>query len=263
MSLRKLAVIPQLIYYMARAPRRQAKAWDVYWRDVRRTGPDGHVLWDTGDPRESDEVLAHLRAHADAALPIVDVGCGNGRFSRLFAKHFPRVVAGDVSAHAITRARAESAGVDRVAFRDLDISAPGVGAAVHRELGSDANVFMRGVLHVLDPKKRATAVDNLAAILGEAGTVYLSETNIDGDPLDHLVLQGATATSMPDPLRRCIAAGIRPPSRFGENEIRSYFPTARWRVLASGPATMYTVPLTGREIEPIASYFAVIRRSGL
>jgi SAM-dependent methyltransferase len=246
---------------MARAPRRQAKAWDVYWRDVRRTGPTGHVLWDSGDPRESDEVLAQLRAHADAALPIVDVGCGNGRFSRLFTKHFPRVVAGDVSAHAVTRAREESAGVERVAFRELDISAPGAGTSVHRELDSDANVFMRGVLHVLDPKQRAIAVDNLAAIAGDKGTVYLSDTNIEGDPLDHLVMQGATATSMPDPLRRCIAAGIRPPSRFGEKEIQSYFPTPRWRVLASGPATMYTVPLTRREIEPIASYFAVVRQT--
>jgi SAM-dependent methyltransferase len=199
MFLRKLAVIPQLIYYMARAPRRQAKAWDVYWRDVRRTGPTGDVLWDTGDSRERDEVLVQLRAHADAALPIVDVGCGNGRFSRLFTQHFPRVIAGDVSAHAVTRAREESAGVERVAFRELDISAPGAGASVHRELDSDANVFMRGVLHVLAPKQRAIAVDNLAAIAGE---------------------------------------------------------------LASGPATMYTVPLTRGEIEPIASYFAVVRRAG-
>ena len=261
MRLRKLAVIPQLIYYTARAPRGQAKAWDAYWRDVRRTGPDGQVLWDTGDARESDEVLAQLRAHADPALPIVDVGCGNGRFSRLFVKHFFRVLGGDVSAHAIARARQESAGVERVAFRELDISAPAAGASVRRELGSDANVFMRGVLHVLDPKKRATAVDNLATILGDKGTMYLSETNIDGDPLDHLVMQGATATSMPDPLRRCIAAGIRPPSRFGEAEVASYFPAPRWRVVASGPATMYTVPLTGRDIEPIASYFAVIRRT--
>jgi SAM-dependent methyltransferase len=258
MALRKLLVIPQLIYYGVRAPRDQGRAWDRFWSGIRRTGPDGEVLWDTGDPRESGEVLAQLRAHMDLTLPIVDVGCGNGRFARLFAEHFPKVAGIDVSAHAVERARAESQG-DKLSFRVLDVSAPGAGRLLRDELG-EANVYMRGVLHVLDPKRRAAAIENLRELVGERGVLYLSETNITGDPLDHLVMQGATATSMPDPLKRCIAAGIRPPSHFGEKEIGEYFGSS-WRVLVSGPAVMYTVPLTRKEIETIPSYFAVVRRA--
>lgn len=44
--------------------------------------------------------------HADPALPVVDVGCGNGRFTRALAA---RSVGTDLSANAGARAREESA----------------------------------------------------------------------------------------------------------------------------------------------------------
>jgi SAM-dependent methyltransferase len=259
MSLKKFLVIPQLVYYGVRAPRDQGKAWDRFWGGIRRTGAGGDVLWDAGDRRELDEALAHLQKHGDPALPLVDLGCGNGRYTRAFAAHFPRAIGVDVSPQAVTRATEESGGLENVSHRVLDAGEPGAGARLRAEIGA-ANVFMRGVFHVLEPARRAAAVQNLHDLLGGRGALYLSETNIEGDPLDHLVLQGATPTSMPEPLRRCIEAGIRPPSHFGEREVREHFPADRWEVLAQGPLTMYTLPVGALgECDSLPSYFAALR----
>jgi SAM-dependent methyltransferase len=258
MALKKLLLIPQLMWYGLRAPRDQNKAWDRFWSGVRRTGTPGDVLWDTDDSRELEAALDRMGSHVDHSLPLVDIGCGNGRYTRAFAEHFSRAVGVDVSPHAVERAEAESRDAQNVSYRLCDIGEPGACRELAPELGQ-VNVYMRGVLHVLDRKRRKTAVENLRVLAGDRGVVYLSETNIEGDPLDHLVLQGATPTTMPEPLRRCIEAGIRPPSHFGEREVREYFPADGWELLASGAITMYTVPLTKTEIETLPSYFALVR----
>lgn len=255
MSWRKFTVIPQLMWYGIRAPRDQATAWDRYWGEIEKTGLDGQVLWDAASQVELDAVLARVKTHFDVSLPIVDVGCGNGRFTRALAALFPKALGVDFSAQAVERARSESKGA--VTFQVLDISAEGAGDEIVRAIG-ESNLFVRGVLHVLDPKRRAGAVANLRRTLGARGTLYFSETNIEGNPLDHLEFQGATATSMPEPLRRCIAAGIRPPSHFGDPEREQFFPA--WQVLESGKTVMHGIPLhePGR-IEDIPSYFAIVR----
>src|SRR5262249_31978842 len=97
---------------------------------------------------------------------------------------------------------------------------------------------MRGVLHVLDPQRRAAAVASLRRALGARGRLSSSETNIEGNPLDHLEFQGATATSMPDPLKRCIVAGIRPPAHFGDPERERFFADSAWQTLESGKTIM-------------------------
>src|SRR5579864_9450555 len=104
MALRKLLLIPQLTYYLVRAPRDQKKAWDRFWGKVTRTGPSGHVLWDAGSDDELATLTTCVLDRMDKSLPVVDIGCGNGRFSRFFARHFPRVLGVDVSANAIARA---------------------------------------------------------------------------------------------------------------------------------------------------------------
>jgi len=195
MSWRKFLIIPQLMYYGLRAPRRQSEAWDRFWTGIGNTGPDGEVLWDAASPAETDQVVARLRAHMDLSLPFVDLGCGNGRQSRLLGELSPKVLGLDGSARAVARAEQESTGAANVSYRVADITAPDLGAKIHAELG-DANVHIRGVLHVLDGAGRRAAVRNLRAITGAKGGVYLAETNI-ASPLDHLEFQGATATSMP------------------------------------------------------------------
>jgi SAM-dependent methyltransferase len=260
MALRKLLLIPQLLWYGVRAPRNQGEAWDRFWAGIRRTGAGGEVLWDAASPTELDDVLARVSARMDRSLPVVDAGCGNGRFSRLLAAHFPRVLGIDVSPRAVERATEESRGVDNVGFRVVDASEPGVGRRLADELG-EVNVFMRGVFHVFDAAQRTTAVANLGDMMGGRGVAYCAETNYEGDPLDQLVAQGATPTTMPEPLRKCIAAGIKPPRHFGDAQLREFFPSNKWETLESGPITMHGVPLTAKsEFEPIPSFYAVVRQ---
>ncbi|HVK67619.1 MAG TPA: class I SAM-dependent methyltransferase [Polyangium sp.] len=262
MSFPKYLLLPQLLSYAVCAPRDPAKAWDRFWSGIRRTGHHGEVLWDTEDAREIEEVTKRISSHFNPDLPVIDIGCGNGRFTRLLAARFSKVVGLDVSSHAIDKARAESAGITNLSFHVADVSIPYALRWITGELG-EANVFMRGVLHVLDPKRRAVAVENMRGALGPRGVLYLSESSIDGDPLDHMVLQGATPTYLPEPMRKVVAAGVRPPSRFGDAEVREYFPGAAWEILESGPTVMYTLPLRTRdEIEALPSYFALARRRG-
>jgi SAM-dependent methyltransferase len=259
MSARKFLLIPQLIWYSARAPRDQNKAWDRFWAGIRRTGPGGEVLWDAASKEELDGVLARVLPRMDKSLPVVDLGCGNGRFSRLLAAHFPKVLGVDISPHAIEKAKEESRGIENISHRVLDASAPGAGRQLAGELG-EVNVFMRGVFHVFDAAQRANAVVNLSELLGARGVVYCAETNYEGDPLDQLVAQGATAMTMPEPLRKCIEAGIKPPRHFGATQLEEFFPRERWETLESGPLTMHGVPLTAKaEIEPIPSFYAIVR----
>ena len=258
MGWRRYLLIPQLTWYALGAPRNQRRAWERYWSRARATGPGGDVLWDAGQPEEAEAVAARMRAHAHLTLPIVDVGCGNGRQARALTGLASRVVGVDASAAAVRRAREESDEAN-LEFRVADVTVDGLGQQLRAELG-EANVHIRGVLHIVHPADRPTVVRNLAALLGSRGTAYICETNAPGDPLDNLVMQGATPTSMPEVLRRCVAAGIRPPRHFGPRELAEYFPTAGWEVLESGPTTMYGVPTRpGGPMQRIPSYFAVLR----
>ena len=103
-------------------------------------------------------------------LPVIDIGCGNGRFSRLLAGSFPKVLGIDISAHAVRRAEEESGEADNVTYRVLDASAAGAGQKLFEELG-EANVFMRGVFHVFDAGQRERAVADLRDIVGRRGAV--------------------------------------------------------------------------------------------
>jgi SAM-dependent methyltransferase len=261
MPLSKYLLIPKLIWYGARSPRDQGMAWDRFWASIQCTGPDGEVLWDAASADELNGVQAHAVAHMATGLPVVDVGCGNGRLSRLLAGSFPQVLGIDVSAHAVRRAEDESGDVDNVTYRVLDASAPGAGKQLFDELG-EANVFMRGVLHILDAERRKRAAANLRDLIGQRGVVYLAETNYAGDPLDQLVAQGATPTKMPEPLRKCITAGLRPPRHFGEAELALLFPPTYWETLDSGPTTMHVVPLTTKDkFESVPGFYAIVRRN--
>ncbi|WP_249520748.1 class I SAM-dependent methyltransferase, partial [Microbacterium sp. ER1] len=73
----------------------------------------------------SDAVVAHF----DPALPVIDVGCGNGTNTRWLAGLFPSVLGIDVSTGAVELARREAEGVQNADFMVMD--AAGVGAGEH------------------------------------------------------------------------------------------------------------------------------------
>ena len=108
-----------------------------------------------------------------------------------------------------------------------------------------ANVFVRGVFHILSPSARIEMARNLLPLVGTTGRVFLSETNFRGSSLEYLESLGATPLWVPEPLQRAIRDLPRP-GHFGAARDRAAtFPAADWDVLADGPSVIETIPLRG------------------
>jgi len=251
-------LISRVGWHALRAPRDHRVGWERYWRGVRRTGVGGDVLWDSGDLDEVPTYLALMRAHLDMTLPIVDVGCGNGRFTRRLSTSFPRAVGVDLSENGVALAAREASGIPGLTFRAVDGTAPDAANTLRAELGADANVFVRGVFHVLDQPGRVALAQTLLHVVGSRGRVFLAETNFRGSQLGYLEHLGATSRSIPQPLRRAIQALPRP-GHFGEHERAASFPAATWSLTLDGPTPIQTIPLRGTtQPELIPGYFAIM-----
>jgi SAM-dependent methyltransferase len=266
-ALKKYLMIPKLVRLSAGAPRDHHAAWDLFWSNVKATGDAGDVLWDAGTDHEMLGYVDMLRLHLDTSLPVVDIGCGNGSFTRRLAGHFPHAMGVDVSAHAVRRARAESAGVPNVSYAVRDMTAPGSGSGLGGELhllGADggANVFIRGVLHVLRERDRFALAENVRAIAGAGGRVFLAETDFQGNAVDYVSHLGATLRSIPAPLEGAIR-GLPMPGHFGPKERSLAFPADRWELIEDGPTMIETVPLSSpTRADLIPGYFAVLKARG-
>jgi SAM-dependent methyltransferase len=259
---KRVFIAAHVLRLRRRAPREVGRRWEHFWAGVRATGDGGDVLWDTSDSAEATRYLDLLADHADPTLPIVDIGCGNGRFTRALAGRFPSAVGVDVSPAAVALATTESAGTPTVTFRALDMTAPDAGRVLRDGIGGDTNVFVRGVLHILDVPGRRRMAGSIGTLLGTRGRVLISETNHRGSPLGYLERLGAGPRGIPSALARAIATGIPPPSAFGDVELDACFPTQYWRrVLVDADAAITTIPLStlgGHDTVP--GYIAVLAR---
>lgn len=259
---KRVFIAAHVLRLRRRAPREEDGRWEQFWAGVQATGDGGDVLWDTDDAEEARRYLRLLTAYADLALPVVDIGCGNGRFTRALAGRFPRAVGVDLSPAAVALATAESAGTPGVTFRALDMTEPGAGRRLGADIGGDANVFVRGVLHVLDPPARRRMADSIGTLMGTRGRVLIGETNHRGNPLGYLERLGAGPRGLPPALARAIETGIPPPSGFGDAELEACFPDPDWqRVLVDADAAITTIPLsTPQAHDTIPGYVAVLAR---
>ncbi len=251
-------LVPRVAWVALRTPKNPTVGWERYWGKVRKTGVGGDVLWDTGDLDEIPAYLPIMRGYLDMSLPIVDVGCGNGRFTRRLASLFPSALGVDFSGNAVGRAHQESDGQPGLHFRMLDATASDAGEKIRADIGTDANVFVRGVFHVLDPPGRVALARSLLTVVGSRGRVFLAETNFRGSQLGYLEHLGATARRIPAPLERAIADLPRP-GHFGQEERVDSFPASAWSVITDGPTDIETIPMRGvTEPERIPGYFAVM-----
>ncbi|MBV9425027.1 MAG: methyltransferase domain-containing protein [Solirubrobacterales bacterium] len=120
--------------------------WERWWSSV--DGKPGAVVWDAA---ESD-LVADLEVFADAFtpdLPVVDLGCGDGRQTRFLARHFQTVIGVDISPAAIEHARAAD-DLENVSYRVLDARSSAEAERLHDELG-DANVYIRACSRLCPP----------------------------------------------------------------------------------------------------------------
>ena len=124
------------------------------------------------------------------------------------------------------------------------------------------NVFIRGVLHVLRERDRFALAENVRAITGAAGRVFLAETDFQGNAVDYVSHLGATLRSIPAPLEGAIR-GLPMPGHFGPKERSLAFPADRWELIEDGPTTIETVPLSSpTRADLIPGYFAVLKARG-
>lgn len=260
---RDALMLPRVAVLATRTPRDWRAGWERYWARVQTTGVGGDVLWDTGDLDEIQTYRALIREHLDTSLPLVDAGCGNGRFTRGLAPSFPRTIGVDLSGNAIARATDESAGRPGLTFQTLDLTVPDSARPLAAAIGQDANVFVRGVLHVLEPADRAVAARNLRALVGSRGRVLLTETNFTGSKMEYLRHLGATPRHIPDPLRRAIV-DTPAPRHFGRAECRIAFPATDWTVVDDGVVDILAIPMHRSPVpaaEHIPGYYAVLAPS--
>ncbi|WP_461190467.1 class I SAM-dependent methyltransferase [Arthrobacter sp. Z4-13] len=254
-------MIPKLVRLSRSAHKDRAVAWDRYWAGINVTGAGGEVLWDSGRDSEFLGYKDVLVRHLDPELPVVDVGCGHGTFTRALAGVFPDVIGVDVSAHAVGRARTESGGdgnsARRLRYEVRDMTAPGAAAGLAG--GRGANVFIRGVFHVLSTDDQLALVENLRLLAGRGGAVFLAETNFQGNPVDYVSYLGATTRGIPAPLERAIRE-LPMPGHFGPAERARVLPDETWELLEDGAVDIQTNQMTDVAAQSlIPGYFAVAR----
>lgn len=253
----RMLLVPTVVRLASRAPRDPAAAWEGYWRGIRTTGRSGDVLWDSGSRTERAQYSDAAVAHFDPALPVIDVGCGNGTHTRWLAGLFPSVLGVDVSPGAVERARKEAEGIQNADFMVLDAAGVGAGEHLLERIGP-ANVFVRGVFHVLKPDKQASLAANLRTIIGGSGRVFLAETNFPGNNLAYLQQLGATPRSMPRQLQRALE-NLPRPGHFGAQERYSTFSNSDWQLIADGSVNIEVVPMNSTGLShQVPGYFAVL-----
>jgi SAM-dependent methyltransferase len=240
-------------------PREYRHQWESYWRTIKRTGPGGEVLWDSAPEKASNEDLERFAAHMDSALPLLDVGCGNGRQSRALARLFPRVIGVDVSPAAVELARQEARGTPeeaRLEYRVLNGANPGEAEALHAEIG-DANVYMRTVFHCVQAPDRTQFVASLATLLGARGVLYQIELS-KGALETFRRLPGDSPSGLPELVHNVVRNGIHPIG-FSRADRERYYPEARWLTLGQGDTvTIKTVRLGhGEEAQVPANYLVL------
>ncbi|MBL9103273.1 MAG: class I SAM-dependent methyltransferase [Myxococcales bacterium] len=180
------------------------KIWDDYWQDS--ADALDQVFWDSPPEQAVRDDLRRLGAHLDAALPVIDVGCGHGTQTRELAARFARVVGVDVSPAGLAIARAVNP-ADNLEYETLDVLDADACARLHARLG-DANVYMRTVLHQLAPDERTRATAGLATLLGARGRALVAELSPAAEAYFEYLF--AEYGGPPPGLSRVLRHGIRP-----------------------------------------------------
>ncbi|MFE2562682.1 amino acid adenylation domain-containing protein [Streptomyces mirabilis] len=238
---------------------RTGEAWERYWASVDATGRGGDVLWDADDAEEMRWLLDTTARHLDPELPVIDLGCGNGRYARALATRFRTVVGVDVSPTAIARAREESSEHGDLSFDVLDPGDPDAVEALAKRIGP-ANVFIRAVLHILGDEERAATAAATAVLTGGQGCVLMVEPDYAADSFGYLGHVGGARGRAAHLVRPLEAAGVRHSTRFGPADLDRHFPQARWRRLSTGPAQMYAVdPESDGGTIRVPGYLAAVR----
>ncbi|MER5352127.1 class I SAM-dependent methyltransferase [Kitasatospora sp. NPDC002551] len=232
---------------------RYREAWEGFWREAPES--QGSVIWDAGPALTAARHLALFEPYlADPALPLVDLGCGNGTQTRFLAGRFARVLGADLSAAAVALAR-RCDPAELASYVQLDATDPAAVRALHERLG-DANVYVRGVIHQSEPADRRPVAEAVATLLGAHGRAFLVELS---EAAKHVLGGLARDPAGPPPKLRPVFSHGLAPAELPDAAFGELLPTAGLAVLASGELPLSTTEFTpaGERIELPAHWVAV------
>ncbi len=213
--------------------------WEEYWHrnsNLALAGEDASSMWDVDVERAAAKDYARFKPFLDPNLPLLDLGCGNGMQTRRLADEHRQVIGADVSASVIETAKREYA-TPNLEYRVLDVFDADAISSLRSELG-DLNVYIRTLLHLIQPDSRPQFADAIADLLGDEGTLYLSEL---GDGAPQYFQDWIQRNGMPVYLQRVIETGIRPGS-VSRDEILEMFPPERFEHILDGEVVGESVP---------------------
>lgn len=224
-----------------------ANTWDHYWGDI--TAQTGAALWDVAPDNAAARDLEEVRSHLPNNRPLIDLGCGNGTQTLFFGQHYSRVIGVDVSA-VVIEAVCDRPHPPEVSFRQLDVLSKDACTALHAEIG-DAHVYVRGVIHQLDPKDWGLAVAGIRTLIGSTATALIVELGAAAHELM------ARIHEPPPKLAEVLAHGIIP-AALGPGAIEQLFGDGL-EVLAHGDTAIHTTqPLPdGSRLSIPAEYWAL------
>jgi SAM-dependent methyltransferase len=226
------------------------ESWEEFWNGIDKNDLNGQVFWDSVPEKAALEDIHRFKDYFDLDLPLLDLGCGNGRQSRFLARHFRRVIGIDISPSAIQLAKEMSADSYNIDFRVLDLVNTGEVESLHEEFG-DMNIYMRGVLHMIKKRDRSNFIRGLELVLGERGTLYQIE--LPSKAILYLrELPQELFAQIPKITRRI---------GFNLDERESYYPDSFWDVLDQGDEVhIRTVPFENGTEGAVPANYLVLRR---
>lgn len=238
-------------------PREYDRHWESYWKTVDRTGANGDVPWDAAPHLAVAEDLPRFLPLMDRSVPILDLGCGNGRQSRYLAKYFDKVVGVDVAPSAVELARQETTEEKNIEYRVLDATRPDQAAELHAEFG-DMNVYIRTVMHVIQKVDRPRFVESLRILLGERGVLYQLElTSKSLGALRALPVKGRFG--LPPLVERVVEHGAVPVG-FDAHERGALFPEDRWELLKEdAQVPIRTIPMVHGKEAVLPGNYLILR----
>ena len=215
--------------------------WESYWRAtsqlVAHADADAGSIWDAEANLVAARDLTRFQSIVDRSLPLLDLGCGSGIQTKYLAGHFSRLIGADVSEAAVALAARENA-APNITYQQLDIFDADAVRRLHEQVG-DLNIYMRTLLHLVQPERRPAFAASIATLLGRRGTLYLYELG----GAAHAYFGGFIARNgMPVRLARVLATGIRPGSVDSE-QVTAMFSSEGFEILADGETSAEPVPV--------------------
>jgi len=145
-----------------------SQSWDHFYSNSENSAP----LW---EKEISTDHIELLKQHFNRDLPIVDFGCGLGKDALTLSRLSEAIVGLDASNVVIEKNKKKPT-YSHIEFRQFDGLDHSEAVGLHASLG-DSNVYMRGVLHQIEPQHRPVIARSLKILLGQSGSLFIHEVD--------------------------------------------------------------------------------------